>query len=78
MPFLALMAHFMTQVNGHLVLKSKLLAFRYVPESHTSKNLAHVIFNILKEALILGKVRYIVCFCECIHCANKSDWQIYT
>jgi hypothetical protein len=54
--FLALTAHFVVRENGRLVLQNKLLAFRIVEGSHTGENLARIIFTILKDAGLLGKV----------------------
>ena len=44
-------------VNGRLVLRNHLLAFRVVEGKHDGKNLGRIIFEILKEANVLGKVR---------------------
>ena len=54
--FLALTAHFVVRENGRLVLQNKLLAFRIVEGSHNGENLARIIFAILKDAGLLGKV----------------------
>jgi hypothetical protein len=54
--FLALTMHFIVCENGHLVLHNRLLAFRIVEGSHTRENLARIIFTILKDAGLLGKV----------------------
>ncbi len=55
--FLALTAHFMSRdKNGKLVLWNHLLAFRVVEGKHNGKNLGRIIFEILKEAGLLGKV----------------------
>ncbi len=55
--FLALTVHFMAKdVNGHLILRNHLLAFRVIDGKHDRKNLGRIIFEILKEAAILGKV----------------------
>lgn len=42
--------------NGHLVLRNHLLAFRVVEGKHDGKNLGRIIFEILREASVLGKV----------------------
>jgi hypothetical protein len=54
--FLALTTHFIVRENGRLVLRNRLLAFRIVEGSHTGENLARIIFAILKDAGLLGKV----------------------
>ncbi len=54
--FLALTAHFIARENGHLVLRNRLLAFWIVEGSHNGENLARIIFAILKDAGLLGKV----------------------
>jgi hypothetical protein len=42
--------------NGRLALRNHLLAFRVVEGKHDGKNLANIIFEILKEAVLLGLV----------------------
>lgn len=54
--FLALTAHFIARENGHLVLHNRLLAFRIIEGAHDGENLARIIFAILKDAGVLGKV----------------------
>jgi hypothetical protein len=54
--FLAITAHFIARKNGSLVLCNKLLAFRIIEGAHDGENLARIIFAILKEAHLLGKV----------------------
>jgi hypothetical protein len=55
--FLALTTHFIVRENGRLVLRNRLLAFRIVEGSHSGENLARIIFAIIKDAGLLGKVR---------------------
>jgi hypothetical protein len=43
-------------INGRLVLRNHLLAFRVIEGKHDGKNLGRIIFEILKEAVVLGKV----------------------
>jgi hypothetical protein len=43
-------------INGRLVLRNHLLAFRIIEGKHDGKNLGRIIFEILKEAVVLGKV----------------------
>jgi hypothetical protein len=57
--FLALTAHFIARENGRLVLRNRLLAFRIVEGSHNGENLARIVFAILKDAGLLGKVSVI-------------------
>ena len=49
-PYMAVTAHWMAEKNGHLELKSALLAFQKVWGSHTAKNLASVMLRILDRA----------------------------
>ena len=58
MSFMALTSHFLSRDDsGHLRLDNRLLAFRVVDGKHDGKNIAKIIFDILKEAHLLGKVR---------------------
>jgi hypothetical protein len=50
-------------MDGRLVLRNHLLAFRVVEGKHDGKNLGRIIFEILKEAVPLGKVSA----CRCIN-----------
>ena len=59
MSFLAITAHYIVRRDGHLVLQNKLLAFRIVEGQHDGENLARIVFTILKEAGLLGKVCFI-------------------
>lgn len=43
-------------INGRLVLQNRLLAFRVIEGKHDGKNLGRIIFEILKEAVVLEKV----------------------
>ena len=55
--FLAPNAHSMVRdMNGRLVLRNHLLAFRVIEGKHDGKNLGRIIFEILKEAVVLEKV----------------------
>ncbi len=55
---MALTSHFLSRDNsGHLHLDNRLLAFRVVDGKHDGNNIAKIIFDILKEAHLLGKVR---------------------
>jgi hypothetical protein len=53
-------------INGRLVLRNHLLAFRVVEGKHDGKILGRIIFEILKEAGLLGKVSA----CCCINSPN--------
>lgn len=56
--FLGLTAHFcIRDENGNLVIVNRLLAFRIVEGKHDGKNIARIIFSILKDAQILHKAR---------------------
>jgi len=56
--FLGATAHFIVRnvPDGQLILRSGLLAFRHIQGSHTGKNLAHVLYTIIKDAGIEQKV----------------------
>lgn len=56
--FLAITTHFIARKNGSLVLCNKLLAFRIIEGTHDGENLARIVFAILKEAGLLGKVHF--------------------
>jgi hypothetical protein len=56
MSFLTLTIDFIACENGHLVLHNRLLVFRIVEGPHNGENLAWIIFAILKDAGLLGKV----------------------
>jgi hypothetical protein len=54
---MALTAHYMVRDGkGRLALRNRLLAFRVIEGRHDGKHLARIIFEILKEAHLLGKV----------------------
>jgi hypothetical protein len=55
-------AHYCAIVNGRLVIKTRLLAFRLVSSDHSGKELAHLMFKILEDADILHKVRQFYTF----------------
>lgn len=55
-------------MNGRLVLRNHLLAFRVVEGKHDGKNLGRIIFEILKEAVLLEKVSA----CRCISSPNPD------
>jgi hypothetical protein len=50
--FLGVTAHFVVRdgLDGQLVLRSGLLAFRHIQGSHTGANLASVLYKIIKDA----------------------------
>lgn len=52
--FMAISDHYMTRdTNGHLVMKSCLLAFRVIEGTHDGKHLADIIYDIFEEAGLL-------------------------
>jgi hypothetical protein len=56
--FLAVTAHFCVRdENGHLVVVNRLLAFRVVEGKHDGKNIAKIVYSILKDAKLLHRVR---------------------
>lgn len=56
-PFLACTAHYMAREGKHLILRSRLVMFRYCPETHSGDNMGDFIFGLMKECGILHKVR---------------------
>ncbi|KAG1742873.1 hypothetical protein EDB19DRAFT_1633716 [Suillus lakei] len=55
--FMAVTAHFMMQDDaGQLVLKSHLIAFRYIEGSHSGANLGKCFVQIIDEMQFLHKV----------------------
>ena len=55
--FMAITAHYLLRdENNRLILKARLLAFRYLPGHHTGNNLADAFFAVLKEEGIVDKV----------------------
>lgn len=67
--YMAITAHYMVHdENGRLALRSSLLAFRIIDGKHDGKNLGRIMFEILKEADLLGQVRvFIVLHGHCLH-----------
>lgn len=56
--YMAITAHYMGyNDDGHLVLKSRLVAFRYVPGSHDGEHMASVFLDVLKELDVVDRVR---------------------
>ena len=54
---MALTAHYIVRDNnGCLVLRNHLLVFRIIHGKHDGKNLGGIMFEILKEAKLLGMV----------------------
>jgi hypothetical protein len=55
---MALSSHFLScDDSGHLHLDNHLLVFQVVDVKHDGKNVVKIMFDILKEARLLGKVR---------------------
>jgi hypothetical protein len=55
--YMAVTVHFSARdINGHLEIRNRLLAFRVIEGRHDGKNLGRILFEIIKEARILGKV----------------------
>lgn len=55
-PFMALMAHWITQQASKLVLKAGLIAFTHIPGSHDGVSLAAIILGLLDHAEVMDKV----------------------
>jgi hypothetical protein len=57
------MAHYLVHdINGRLRLRNRLLAFHVVEGKHNGVNLGRTIFEILKEAHLLGQVSGYISF----------------
>ncbi|KAF5358783.1 hypothetical protein D9758_008530 [Tetrapyrgos nigripes] len=54
--YMAVTAHYMIQKDGHLVMKSRLVAFRHVEGSHDGLNMATYFFTVLKELGITNRI----------------------
>ncbi|KAL1732077.1 hypothetical protein EV714DRAFT_190131, partial [Schizophyllum commune] len=55
-PYMAVTAHYMARdKNGSDVLRSTLIAFRYLPCSHTGKNIADAFMSVLDDLKICHK-----------------------
>ncbi|KAF5351590.1 hypothetical protein D9758_007266 [Tetrapyrgos nigripes] len=54
--FMAITAHYMIYEHRHLVMRSQLIAFRYVDGSHDGPNMAKAFFQILKEYSIEHRI----------------------
>jgi hypothetical protein len=53
--YMAVTAHYCTETpDGQLIIRARLVAFRYVQGSHTGHNLAKIFVKILKELDILN------------------------
>ena len=82
MSFMALTSHFLLcDDSGHLRLDNRLLAFQVVDGKHDGKNIAKIIFDILKEAHLLMKVRAAVCDTFFISYIKShlafADWPVH-
>ena len=66
--FLGVTAHFLMHdmPDGRLVMRSGLLAFQSIQGSHSSKNLANVLYKIVKDAGIEQRV-----------CSFSNDSGVY-
>ena len=55
--YMAVTVHFCARdINGHLEIRNRLLAFRVIEGRHDGINLGNILFEIIKEAGILGQV----------------------
>ena len=55
--YMAVTVHFSARdLNGRLEIRNRLLAFRIIEGRHDGKNLGQILFEIIKEAGILGQV----------------------
>ncbi len=56
--YMAITAHYMMRLsNGRLVLRSDLVAFRGLDESHTGVNIAKVFLQVVEEIGCINKIR---------------------
>ena len=73
---MAITAHYAVKdENRHLIVRSRLIAFRAVPVKHTGVNLAGVFYGILKEYGILHKVRGSTAFLSIDLLIPVVDWS---
>jgi hypothetical protein len=54
--FLAVTAHYTVWEGGKLIIRSRLVAFRFIKGRHTGSQLAHMLFNIFEELGVCHKV----------------------
>lgn len=68
--FLGTTAHFIVRntLDGQLILRSGLLAFRHIQGSHTGENLARVLYKIIEDAGIEQRV------CRFYVISVSSEW----
>jgi hypothetical protein len=57
-PYMAVTGHWMAEKNGHLELKSALIAFQRVWGKHTAANLARIMLGVLDRAGTTTNVSY--------------------
>ncbi len=73
--YMAITAHYiMCDASGRLVLRTDLVAFRGLDESHTGVNLAKVFLDVMKEIGTLNKVSDCRCLCDVMLncCVDRS------
>lgn len=76
---MAITGHYsMKDANGSLVIRSRLVAFRSVPVSHTGVNLAAVFHGVLKEYGLLKRVSVSFIGTASLYLISSSlDWADY-
>jgi hypothetical protein len=60
--YMAVTAHWLAEKNGHLELRSALVAFHRVWGKHTAKNLANILLLVLDRAGVTIKVSSVFTF----------------
>lgn len=66
----------MAREGRHLILRSRLVMFRYCPETHSGDYMGDLIFELMKECGALHKVCPVVAICV-DHLLIGSDWAIH-
>jgi hypothetical protein len=62
-PFLAITAHWIQRLDdGTLLLRADLVAFSYIPDSHSGDNIAKAALKALEHGDLLKKVFLTLCF----------------
>jgi hypothetical protein len=57
---MAITASYLVLVDGRLELRSRLVAFKYAPGSHTGKRMGELFVNVLRKLEIAHRVRLLL------------------
>jgi hypothetical protein len=55
--FMCITSHWLAETPSGLSFKSSIIAFHHVEGLHTGKNLAELVFRLLKRAKVIDRVR---------------------